>query len=216
MGVSLPSQEQICAQVAPDDHPRPLIGEKNPFIRVGECLLKLGKVNIRMERSFTNSRLAKSAAGVALISALLLPAIFESSSAIAAPKAAAQTAAKKAPVKKAPVKKAPVKKAPVKKAPVKKAPVKKVATKKAAVAKKAPVKKAAAKKVVATKKAKAVPAEVPAVVAPAVAPIDPTTTNGVVAGVKAAKVARAVKTPKTKAPAAVKPRGLRRLKMLLP
>jgi hypothetical protein len=53
-------------------------------------------------------------------------------------------------------------------------------------------------------------------VAPAVAPIDPTTTDGVVAGVKAAKVAKAVKTAKTKAPAAVKPRGLRRLKMLLP
>jgi hypothetical protein len=202
-------------------HPRPLIGEKNPFIRAGECLLKLGKVNIRMERSFTSSRFIKSAAGVALISALLLPAIFESSSALAAPKAAAKATTKKAPARSAAVKKASMAKKAVAKSAVKKnalakkAVAKKVAVKKVAV-KKAPVKKAAAKKapakkVATTKKAKAVPA-----VAPAVAPIDPTTTEGVVAGVKAAKVTKAAKTTKAKDSSEVKPRGLRRLKMLLP
>ena len=203
MGVRLPSQEQICAQEAPATHPRPLIGEKNRFIRAGECLLKLGKVNIRMVRSLNNSKWIKSAAGVALISALLLPAIFESSSALAAPKAVAKATTKKAPV----AKKAVAKKAVAKKVAVKKTPVKK------ALVKKAPVKKVVAtKKVAVTKKAKAVPA----VVAPAVAPIDPTTADGVVEGVKAAKVAKANKATKVKDPSEAKPRGLRRLKMLLP
>jgi len=202
MGVSLPSQEQICAQVAPALHPRPLIGEKNRFIRAGERLLKLGKVKIRMVRSLNSSKWIKSAAGVALISALLLPAIFESSSAIAAPKAAAKATTKKAPV----AKKAVAKKAVAKKVTVKKAPVKK------AIAKKAPAKKVATTKKVAVKKAKTVPA----VVAPAVAPIDPTTSGGVVAGVKAAKVTKAGKTSKAKDASEAKPRGLRRLKMLLP
>ena len=202
MGVSLPSQEQICAQVAPAAHPRPLIGEKNRSIRAGECLLKLGKVNIRMVRSLNSSKWIKSAAGVALISALLLPAIFESSSAIAAPKAAAQATTKKAPV----AKKAVAKKAVTKKVAVKNAPVKK------AVAKKAPVKKVAGTKKVAVKKVRTVPT----VVAPAVAPIDPTTSAGVVAGVKAAKVTKAGKASKAKDASEVKPRGLRRLKMLLP
>jgi len=197
MGVSLPSQEQICAQVAPAGHPRPPIGEKNRFIRAGECLLKLRKVNIRMVRSLNSSKWIKSAAGVALISALLLPAIFESSSAIAAPKAAAKATTKKAPV----AKKAVAKKVAVKKAPVKKA-----------VAKKAPVKKVAGTKKVAVKKVRTVPT----VVAPAVAPIDPTTSAGVVAGVKAAKVTKAGKASKAKDASEVKPRGLRRLKMLLP
>jgi len=197
MGVSLPSQEQICAQVAPAGHPRPPIGEKNRFIRAGECLLKLRKVNIRMVRSLNSSKWIKSAAGVALISALLLPAIFESSSAIAAPKAAAKATTKKAPV----AKKAVAKKVAVKKTPVKKA-----------VAKKAPVKKVAGTKKVAVKKVRTVPT----VVAPAVAPIDPTTSAGVVAGVKAAKVTKAGKASKAKDASEVKPRGLRRLKMLLP
>jgi hypothetical protein len=95
-----------------------------------------------MVRSLNSSKWIKRAAGVALISALLLPAIFESSSAIAVPKAVAKATTKKAPVakkavaKKAVAKKAAVKKAPVKKAVVKKAPVKKVAgTKKVAVKK---------------------------------------------------------------------------------
>jgi hypothetical protein len=210
MGVSLPSQEQICAQVEPTGHPRPLIGEKNRFIRAGECLLKLGKVNIRMVRSLNSSKWIKSAAGVALISALLLPAIFESSSAIAAPKAAAKATTKKAPV----AKKAVAKKAVVKKVAVKKAPVKKVA------AKKAPAKKIAGTKKVAVKKLRTVatvdaPTVTPAV-APAVAPIDPTTTEGVVAGVKAAKVTKTSKASKVKDASGAKPRGLRRLKMLLP
>jgi len=209
MGVSLPSQEQICAQVPPAGHPRPPIGEKNRFIRAGECLLKLRKVNIRMVRSLNSSKWIKSAAGVALISALLLPAIFESSSAIAAPKAAAKATTKKAPV----AKKAVAKKAVAKKAAVKKAPVKK------AVVKKAPVKKVAGTKKVAVKKLRTVSTVDAPTVAPAVAPINPTTTEGVVAGVKAAKVAKvtkAAKTSKVKDASEAKPRGLRRLKMLLP
>ena len=206
MGVSLPSQEQICAQVEPTGHPRPLIGEKNRFIRAGECLLKLGKVNIRMVRSLNSSKWIKSAAGVALISALLLPAIFESSSAIAAPKAVAKTTTKKAPV----TKKAVAKKAVAKKVAVKKAPVKKV------VAKKAPSKKVSGTKKVAVKKLRTVSTVVAPAVTPAVAPIDPTTTEGVVAGVKAAKVTKVGKASKGKDASEAKPRGLRRLKMLLP
>jgi len=159
-----------------------------------------------MVRSLNSSKWIKSAAGVALISALLLPAIFESSSAIAAPKAVAKATTKKAPV----AKKAVAKKAVAKKAAVKKAPVKK------AVVKKAPVKKVAGTKKVAVKKLRTVSTVDAPTVAPAVAPINPTTTEGVVAGVKAAKVTKAVKTSKVKDASEAKPRGLRRLKMLLP
>jgi len=88
---------------------------------------------------------------IALLGALVLPAVAESNGALAATKpapvkktAARKVAAKKAPAKKAPAKKAPAKKAPAKKAPAKKAPAKKAPAKRVTT-KKAPAKKAAAK-----------------------------------------------------------------------
>jgi len=71
-------------------------------------------------------------ASVALLGALVLPAVIESNGALAATKPAPvkKEAAKKAPAKKAPAKKAPAKKAPAKKAPAKKASIRKVSVKK--------------------------------------------------------------------------------------
>jgi len=76
-------------------------------------------------------------ASVALLGALVLPAVIESNGALAATKPAPvkKEAAKKAPAKKAPAKKAPAKKAPAKKAPAKKAPAKKAPAKKASIRK---------------------------------------------------------------------------------
>ena len=84
------------------------------------------------------------------------------------------------------------------------------------------MKKVAGTKKVAVKKLRTVSTVDAPTVAPAVAPINPTTTEGVVVGVKAAKVAKvakvtkAAKTSKVKDASEAKPRGLRRLKMLLP
>ena len=66
-------------------------------------------------------------ASVALLGALVLPAVIESNGALAATKPAPvkKEAAKKAPAKKAPAKKAPAKKAPAKKASIRKVSVKK-------------------------------------------------------------------------------------------
>jgi len=73
---------------------------------------------------------------IALLGALVLPAVAESNGALAATKpapvkktAARKVAAKKAPAKRVTTKKAPAKKAPAKKAPAKKAPAKKAAAK---------------------------------------------------------------------------------------
>jgi len=76
-------------------------------------------------------------ASVALLGALVLPAVIESNGALAATKPAPvkKEAAKKAPAKKAPAKKAPAKKAPAKKAPAKKAPAKKASIRKVSVKK---------------------------------------------------------------------------------
>ena len=64
-------------------------------------------------------------ASVALLGALVLPAVIESNGALAATKPAPvkKEAAKKAPAKKAPAKKAPAKKASIRKVSVKKEPI---------------------------------------------------------------------------------------------